>query len=51
MGSSYASIELYSDAVKCFEQAKNRGLDKEDEKLCQTQISRCKLLIKEQRKL
>ena len=51
MGSSYASIELYSDAVKCFEQAKNRGLGKDDQKLCQTQISRCKLLIKEQKKM
>lgn len=51
MGSSYASIELYADAVKCFEQAKNRGLGKEDQRLCQTQISRCKLLIKEQKKL
>ena len=50
MGSSYASIELYADAVKCFEQAKNRGLGKEDQRLCQTQISRCKLLIKEQKK-
>lgn len=51
MGSSYASIELYADAVKCFEQAKNRGMGKEDQRLCQTQISRCKLLIKEQKKL
>jgi tetratricopeptide (TPR) repeat protein len=51
MGSSYASIELYADAVKCFEQAKNRGLGKEDQRLCQTQISRCKLLIKEQKKM
>ena len=51
MGSSYASIELYADAVKCFEQAKKRGLGKEEQRLCQTQISRCKLLIKEQKKL
>lgn len=50
MGSSYAAIELYADAVKCFEQAKNRGLDKEDLKLCKTQINRCKLIIKEQNK-
>mgnify|MGYP001215550993 CR=1 FL=1 len=51
MGSSYASLELYGDAVKCFEQAKQRGLGKEEKRLCQTQISRCKLLIKEQKKL
>ena len=51
MGSSYAAIELYSDAVKCFEQAKGRGLGTEDLKLCKAQINRCKLLIKEQKKL
>jgi tetratricopeptide (TPR) repeat protein len=50
MGSSYAAIELYSDAVKCFEQAKGRGLGVEDLKLCKAQINRCKLLIKEQKK-
>jgi len=51
MGSSYAAIELYADAVKCFEQAKGRGLVDEDLKLCKAQINRCKLLIKEQKKL
>jgi tetratricopeptide (TPR) repeat protein len=51
MGSSYAAIELYDDAVKCFEQAKNRGLGDEDLKLCKAQINRCKLIIKEQKKL
>lgn len=50
MGSSYAAIELYGDAVKCFEQAKNRGLGDEDSKLCKAQINRCKLIIKEQSK-
>ena len=50
IGSSYAAIELYSDAVKCFEQAKGRGLGAEDLKLCKAQINRCKLLIKEQKK-
>ncbi len=51
MGSSYAAIELYADAVKCFEQARGRGLGDEDLKLCKAQINRCKLLIKEQKKL
>ncbi len=51
MGSSYAAIELYADAVKCFEQARGRGLVDEDLKLCKAQINRCKLLIKEQKKL
>ena len=52
MGSSYAAIELYADAVKCFEQAKGRGdwVGDEDLKLCKAQINRCKLLIKEQKK-
>jgi tetratricopeptide (TPR) repeat protein len=51
MGSSYAAIEHYEDAMKCFEQAKSRGLDSEDLKLCKTQFNRCKLLKKEQDKV
>ena len=50
MGSSYAAVELYSDAIKCFEQALGRGLDDEDVAICKTQINRCKLLHKEQLK-
>ena len=50
MGSSYAAVELYSDAIKCFEQALGRGLDDEDVDICKTQINRCKLLHKEQQK-
>ena len=50
MGSSYAAVELYSDAIKCFEQALDRGLDKDDVNICKTQINRCKLLHKEQEK-
>ena len=50
MGSSYAAIEHYKDAMKCFEQAKTRGLESEDLKLCKTQFNRCKLLKKEQDK-
>ena len=50
MGSSYAAVELYSDAIKCFEQALGRGLDTDDAVVCKTQINRCKLLHKEQRK-
>lgn len=51
MGSSYAAIEHYEDAMKCFEQAKSRGLDSEDLKLCKNQFNRCKLLKKEQDKV
>jgi len=50
MGSSYAAVELYSDAIKCFEQALGRGLDDDDVTICKTQINRCKLLHKEQQK-
>ena len=50
MGSSYAAVELYSDAIKCFEQALDRGLDKDDVNICKPQINRCKLLHKEQEK-
>jgi len=50
MGSSYAAVELYSDAIKCFEQALDRGLDKDDVNICKTQINRCKLLHREQEK-
>ena len=50
MGSSYAAVELYSDAIKCFEQALGRGLDGDDTAVCKAQINRCRLLHKEQRK-
>ena len=50
MGSSYAAVELYSDAIKCFEQALGRGLDTDDTAVCKTQINRCRLLHKEQQK-
>ena len=50
MGSSYASLELFADAVKCFIQALDRGLDQHDRDLCRKQLSRCKILAKEQSK-
>ena len=50
MGSSYAAVEFYSDAIKCFEQALGRGLDGDDAAICKTQINRCRLLHKEQQK-
>ena len=48
MGSSYAAMEHFSDAIKCFEQALSRELDEEETRLCQTQMNRCSLLLKEQ---
>ncbi len=50
MGQSYAYLELYEDGLKCFEQAISRGLEAEGISLCKTQINRCKILLKEQRK-
>ena len=48
MGSSYAALELFEDAIKCFSQSLERGLDDDDNDLCRKQISRCKILAKEQ---
>jgi len=50
MGSSYASIEMYDDAVKCFTQSLERGLEKDEHEICKKQISRCRLLSREQAK-
>ena len=50
MGSSYAAVEMFNDAIKCFTQSLERGLDKEQTELCEKQISRCRLLSREQRK-
>lgn len=48
MGSSYAAVEMFDDAIKCFTQALERGLQKEESELCEKQISRCRLLSREQ---
>ena len=50
MGSSYAAMEHFTDAIRCFEQALDRDLDEEEERLCKTQMNRCSLLLKEQQK-
>ena len=50
MGSSYAAMEHFADAIKCFQQALNRELDAEESQLIQTQMNRCSLLLKEQNK-
>ncbi len=50
MGSSYAAMEHFHDAIRCFEQALERGLDEEESRLCKTQLNRCSLLLKEQQK-
>ena len=50
MGSSYAAMEHFADAIKCFQQALNRELDSEESQLIHTQMNRCSLLLKEQNK-
>ena len=50
MGQSYAFLELYEDALKCFEQSISRGLEKDGIEICKTQINRCKILLREQNK-
>ncbi len=50
MGSSYAAVELFEDAIKCFSQAIEMGLDKDESILCEKQLSRCRLLAREQAK-
>tara|TARA_Y100001978_G_scaffold188207_1_gene189427 strand:+ start:759 stop:1955 length:1197 start_codon:yes stop_codon:yes gene_type:complete len=50
MGSSYAAVEMFEDAIKCFSQSLERGLDKPELELCEKQISRCRVLAREQAK-
>jgi tetratricopeptide (TPR) repeat protein len=50
MGTAYAEMQRYDDAIKCFEQAMPRGLSKEETKLAKEQVRRCRILLKEQQK-
>ena len=50
MGSSYAAVEMFDDAIKCFTQALERGLEEKESELCEKQISRCRILSREQAK-
>ena len=47
MGSAYAEMERYPDAIKCFEQSIPRGLVPEEVKRAKEQIRRCGILQKE----
>jgi len=46
MGTAYAEMERYNDAVKCFQQAIPRGLDVAATKRAKDQIRRCNILQK-----
>ena len=54
MGTAYAEVERYADAIKCFEQGMSdkrvNPLTGDHAKMAKEQIRRCKLLLKEQEK-
>ena len=50
MGTAYAEMQRFDDAIKCFEQASPRGLDNDQQKLAKEQIRRCNILLKEQQR-
>ena len=47
MGTAYAEMERFDDAMKCYEQAIPRGLSKDEGALAKEQIRRCTQLKKE----
>ena len=46
MGTAYAEVQLYDDAIQCFKQAQRRGLDKDEKAMCKEQVRRCNELLK-----
>jgi len=46
MGTAYAEMERYNDAIKCFEQAMPRGLSDDAKRRAKDQIRRCNILQK-----
>ena len=50
MGTAYAEMQRFGDAIKCFEQSMPRGLDGAQVKLAKEQIRRCNILLKEQQR-
>jgi tetratricopeptide (TPR) repeat protein len=54
MGTAYAELESYENAIHCFNQAMGKEVGEplkgETKKRCKEQIRRCKLLLKEQKK-
>jgi len=48
MGTAYAEMQRFADAIKCFEQSMPRGLNEEQIELAKEQIRRCTILLKEQ---
>ena len=50
MGTAYAEMERFQDAIKCFEQSIPRGLSTAEAKRAKDQIRRCTILNKERQK-
>ena len=50
MGTAYAEMERFQDAIKCYEQSIPRGLSDEEAKRAKEQIRRCTILEKERKK-
>ena len=50
MGTAYAEMERFADAIKCYEQAMPRGLSPEESSRAKEQIRRCTILEKERKK-
>ena len=50
MGTAYAEMERFPDAIKCYEQSIPRGLSDEEAKRAKEQIRRCTILEKERKK-
>ena len=50
MGTAYAEMERFADAIKCYEQAMPRGLSPEESTRAKEQIRRCTILEKERKK-
>ena len=50
MGTAYAEMERFPDAIKCYEQSIPRGLSEDEAKRAKEQIRRCTILEKERKK-
>ncbi len=50
MGTAYAEMERFPDAIKCYEQSMPRGLSPEESSRAKEQIRRCTILEKERKK-
>ena len=50
MGTAYAEMERFKDAIKCYEQSIPRGLSDAEAKRAKEQIRRCTILEKERKK-